>query len=599
MKGIPTVTHAQIARPALAAAALAVSTVFCAGAYAQASAPAQTRQEVRYARNLLLVSPKAGLSDRQIDKALGKHRGRRAVHWRQLGVHFVEVPEGVDVLQAAAELARDPNFKFVTADIQRKLEMLPNDPNVGSSWHIGKLNAPTAWDRTQGEGITMAVCDTGVDATHPDLVRVPGYNMYDGTTDSRDVHGHGTKVAGSVAMSGNNGLGGAGVAFRTKIMPIRVSDANGWAYDSAIANCITYAADMGARGANVSYAVCGSPVVQAAAKYMRDRGGVVTVSSGNGGTELTTAASDVLTCVGATDGNDNKTSWSSYGQFVDVVAPGDNIYTTTNGSSYGGASGTSFSAPVTLGVYALMMAANPALTPTQLDSILFSTARDLGTAGKDNTHGYGRIDAAAAVAKAAGMGQTDLTPPSVAIKSPIPGSKVSGIVPVDVAATDAGGVNKVELYLNGKLLSTDTISPYGFSIDTSGIADGTATLVAKAVDASGNVGSSTSVSITVSNDRTPPTPTILSPGAGTTVSGTVTVSASATDNTKVAKITLTIDGREVAVSYGSSISYPWNTGATAVRGRLRKTSGATSTIQVVAEDAAGNKGTVSETVRKP
>jgi thermitase len=381
-------------------------------------------------------------------------------------------------------------------------------------------------------------------------------------------------------------------------MPIRVTDTNGWGYDSAIANCITWAADKGARGANVSFGgVCGSPIVQAAAKYMRDRGGVVTASAGNTGGVDNSAPNDNMTCVGATNSGDARTSWSTYGSFVDVVAPGENIFTTVNGSSYGGVSGTSFSAPVTLGVYALMMAANPALTPTQLDNVLFSTAKDLGAAGKDTYYGYGRIDAAAAVAKAGGASTADTTAPTVTITNLTAGLKVTGTVGVDVSANDAGGVSRVELYVNGKLLTTDTISPYGFSWDTSTMADGTVNLVAKAYDAAGNVGTSSQVAVTVGNDTTPPVAQIVSPSAGTTVTGTVTISGSATDNQKVAKMTLQVDGREVAVTYGSSLSYAWSTGTTSRKGKGRKTEvQSSSTITVIAEDAAGNKGMASQTV---
>jgi hypothetical protein len=592
------------ARPAIATAALAVSTVFASASHAQAPAAGAPKQQVRYASNLILVAPKAGLSEKELDKAISVHRGRRQEHWRELNVHFVRLPAGVDAMQVAAAMARNPNVKFAQADILRKVEGIPNDPAYSSAWHLPKINTPQAWDRTQGDGITVAVCDSGVDPNHPDLVSVPGYNFYDGNTDTRDVYGHGTKVAGAVAMAGNNGTGGAGVAYRTKIMPGRVTDTNGWGYDSAIANCITHAANNGARGAVVSFGgVCGSAIIQSAAKYMRDRGGVVVASSGNTGSQEYSGASDTMTCVGATDSSDARTSWSTFGDHVDLVAPGDGIYTTTNGGGYGGVSGTSFSAPVTLGVYALMMAANPTLTPAALDNALFSTAKDLGTAGKDMYHGHGRVDAYAAVAKAAGTAQTDTTPPVVALVAPIADAKLSGIVAVDVTATDAGGVASVELWANNKLVATDTISPYAFSWDTSALPDGTATLFAKAVDAGGNIASSKQVSVTVSNDKISPVTQIQSPAPGATVSGTVNVSASATDNQKVTKMTLTIDGREVAVAYGSSISYSWDAGTvTKLRGSHRRSkatsTASSSTITVVAEDQAGNKGTASTTVLK-
>ena len=120
----------------------------------------------------------------------------------------------------------------------------------------------------------------------------------------------------------------------------------------------------------------------------------------------------------ATDGNDAITSWSSFGAFVDVSAPGSSIYTTDMGGGYAYVSGTSFSAPITLAVYGQMMSANPALAPSQLDQILFATAKDLGVAGFDNYYGNGRIDGAAAVTRAIATTTADTTSPTVARASP-------------------------------------------------------------------------------------------------------------------------------------------------------------------------------------
>jgi thermitase len=326
-------------------------------------------------------------------------------------VYVVEIPDRADMQEAISLLRRRPGVRAVQVEMRRPPGRTLNDPQLTDGWHLATIGVPAAWDRASGEGVVMAVCDTGTDA-HPDLDLLPGWNTFDGNANSGDVHGHGTKVAGSVAMSGDNGIGGAGVAYRTRIMPMRVTDANGWGYDSAIAACITRAADMGARGANVSFGgVCGSPTVISAAAYMRSRGGIVTASSGNSGALETTADAGAITCVGATNAADARTGWSTQGPQVDVVAPGDNIFTTTKGGGYGGASGTSFSAPVTLGVYALMLHANPKLGPAELDRILFETAVDLGTPGRDPQHGHGRIDAAAAVARAAGNASPNLAAP--------------------------------------------------------------------------------------------------------------------------------------------------------------------------------------------
>jgi Big-like domain-containing protein/subtilase family protein/F5/8 type C domain-containing protein len=225
---------------------------------------------------------------------------------------------------------------------------------------------------------------------------------------------------------------------------------------------------------------------------------VVTAAAGNSGIDEGQTVSDAITCVSATDNNDVKTSWSSYGAYVDVAAPGAAIYTTSSGGGYGSVSGTSFSAPMTAGVYALMMAANPQLLPSQLDAALFSTAIDLGNAGKDPYYGYGRINAGEAVASVSTSTPLDTTLPSVSIASPAGGAVVKGLVPVDVTASDNIGVTRVDLYAGGKLVGSDAAAPYGFSWDTSGVPDGSVTLEARAFDAAGNL-ATRQVTVTVGN----------------------------------------------------------------------------------------------------
>ncbi|GAA4683217.1 hypothetical protein GCM10025794_23320 [Massilia kyonggiensis] len=180
-----------------------------------------------------------------------------------------------------------------------------------------------------------------------------------------DVCGHGTAVAGSAAATSNNATGVAGVAGAASIMPLRIAytDSTGChAYFSTIASGLTYAADHGARVANVSYSgVAGSASILSAARYMKSKGGLVFVSAGNNNVDENVVPDPALVVVSATDGNDAKASFSSWGSFVTIAAPGTNIWTTNNSLGYSAWNGTSFSAPVTAGVAALMMAARPEL----------------------------------------------------------------------------------------------------------------------------------------------------------------------------------------------------------------------------------------------
>jgi len=205
----------------------------------------------------------------------------------------------------------------------------------------------------------------------------------------------------------------------------------------------------------------------------------------------------------------------------------------------------------------------------------------------DPSYDNGLIYANAVAWLAAGGSPSDTQPPTVSISAPASGATLTGTVSVTASASDNVGVTKVEFYLDGALKSTDTTSPYAWSFDTTTAANGSHTLSAKAYDAAGNVGTSTSVSVTVSNttggDTTPPTTSVTAPANGATVSGTVTVTATGSDNVGVTKMEIYIDGTlRTSNTNATSISYSWNT-TTFANG--------SHTIVSKAYDAANNVGT--------
>lgn len=571
-------------------ACLTLATV--AGLTSAGAAHAQSTTD--WAKGRLLVMPRAGLSDLDMDTIAKPHGGTvRRVGKSELRI--IDLPPQASEIAVLAKLAHHPQLKFAELDRRVHLALVTNDPYEGSEWHLPKVRLLDAWNTTMGSGVTIAILDSGVLATHPDLAGnlVPGWNFYDNNSNTADVYGHGTAVAGAAAAIGNNGVGVAGVAGAAKIMPIRVTDTSGYGYYSTISQGITYAADHGARVANASFAsLYSSSAVQSAAQYMKSKGGLVTVAAGNSGTNDGSPAITSMIPVSATDGSDVIASWSSYGNYVAVAAPGVGIWTTNSSGSYGAWSGTSFSSPITAGVLALMMAAKPTLSSSQVESLLYSTSVDLGTAGRDPYYGYGRIDAAAAVAAANATVAADTQAPTVQISAPLGGSTVSGLTGVDVGASDNVGVTRIELRVNGSTIATDTVSPYQFSWDTTTLSNGTATVVAYAFDAAGNSQASTSVSVNVANatksvvDTTPPVVTINNPVSGNKVSGTVSISVAASDNFGAAgvKQSLYINGALTATATGGNLSYNWNT---------RKMASGSYTITAAATDAAGNKSSTS------
>lgn len=508
-----------------------------------------------------------------------------------IGVHILELPVGANEQAFAHAFKAQPEVEFAELDrIVAPESMTPNDPSYPNQWHLPKIAAPTAWSNTTGSSsVTIAICDTGVDSSHPDLASkmVSGWNFYDNNSDTHDVYGHGTAVAGTAAASSNNSLGVASVAWGCMIMPLRVSAVDGGASYSAIANAITWAADHGARVANVSYLVSDSSTVSSAGQYLQSKGGVLAVSAGNYATFSSAPDNPYMLVVSATDQNDVLATWSNTGNNVDLSAPGVNIGTTTNGGTFGYGSGTSFSAPIVAGVAALVLSVNPSLTPVQVTNVLKQSADDLGPAGWDPSYGSGRVNAERAVSLAGGSPPPppDTTPPLVSISSPAAGSTVSGTISVQVTASDNVGVTAVNLSVDGVLLGGDSTSPYSFVWNTTAASNGTHTLTATANDGSGNTTSS-SISVTVSNllDTTLPTISITSPANAATVSGNLSVLVNARDNVAVVRVELYVDGQLQAASTSVPFTTKWNT---------RREARGAHTLQCKAYDATGNVGTSS------
>jgi hypothetical protein len=313
---------------------------------------------------------------------------------------------------------------------------------------------------------------------------------------------------------------------------------------------------------------------------------VIIAAAGNNGnnTAFYPAACKNVVAVSATTSSDTRPSWSNYGSYVDLSAPGENILTLQGSSSYASWNGTSFSSPITSGVAALMAAANPALSNASIVDLLLKNCDDIGAAGYDVYFGNGRVNANRAVAAALATVQADTTAPTLTISSPSDGSVVSGLVGINVSATDNTGVSRIELYLDGVLFAQSNSASATFSWDTLNSTDGTHSLEARAYDAANNVGSKF-ISVEVRNspveDAIAPSVAITSPSNNSSLGRTTKISISASDNVGISKVELFIDGKLFGTSTSESSSFTWNTS---------KVAKGAHTLQAYAHDAAGNIG---------
>ncbi len=475
---------------------------------------------------------------------LSRAGGRAEARIGSLDVWKVRVPPGAESSVVAA-LASNPNIEFAEKDlVVETAETIPNDPywNDPYFWHLQHIDAPVAWDYARGAGITVGVCDTGVDSAHPDLAGklVPGWNVASNTADTSPIAAHGTRVAGVIGAVSNNGEGIASAAWDAAIMPIRVTNrTDGAASLSAIAACVDWARQNGARIVNASYyGLWDSGAVTTAADRLRAAGGLLFVSAGNYGTDPGSAPNASMIVVASIDENDGKSSFSNHGAYVDLAAPGNRIWSTEPSPDrlYRLVSGTSFASPLAAGVAALLMSADHRLSPSQVEDLILQTAVPAGW-GYDI--GEGRIDAGAAMLSLVGT-SPDTTPPSVVLTAPSAGATVSGEVQVTANATDDSGVALVELHAAGRLVATDNDAPYAFVLDTTAYADGSLQIQVVAYDTNGNQAAAART-VTVDNriaDTTAPIVSIGSPAAGAEVSGSVTFTANASDNEAVASLQL-------------------------------------------------------------
>jgi hypothetical protein len=399
----------------------------------------------------------------------------RRVVTRIPGVVALELPEPA-VERVAARLARDPRVIWVEREgVVRAADVEPNDVRWSEQWGLRTIGTPAAWTHTTGSSaVTIAILDTGVDATHPELVgRVrAGVSFVDGKSATVDDNGHGTATAGVAAATGDNVAGLAGMCWTCTILPIRVLNEKGEGSTRQLAEGIVEAVDQGAHVVNMSLGSDSNPNhLRDAVTYAVSRGVVLIAAAGNAGSsqQFFPAADDWVISVGATDQNDLRAPYSNH-TWVEVAAPGCNVATlplllsatgyTAPGNCF---VGTSSAAPLVAGAAALLLAHTPTATPQQVRRALETTT--VAVSG----FVHGRIDAAAALAEFADAVEPEPEPepvPPLIPAEPEPGDEAcpEDRVP-DAGFTDIRGnthehpINCIVWYRVAQGVSADRYGP--------------------------------------------------------------------------------------------------------------------------------------------
>ncbi len=292
-----------------------------------------------------------------------------------------------------------------------------NDPLVQLQWGLKTVGAFDAWRIEDGKksGVTVGVIDSGVDATHTDLKGKvePGFDFLEMDADPYDDNGHGTHVSGIIAANVGNRRGVAGLAPGVSIIPMKACLAGGSCDPFAVWAGVVDATRRGADILNLSLGGAGEcdDISQAVFDWVYDQGTLAVVAAGNSGTKkagnptISPANCDRTLGVGATEVRGRRASFSSYGDFVDIAAPGQEIWSTyppiasltSEYLGYVAGSGTSMASPHVAGAAALLKARHPEWSPDKIQARLLATASDVGAKGRDDRYGEGILNLFAAL----------------------------------------------------------------------------------------------------------------------------------------------------------------------------------------------------------
>lgn len=432
---------------------------------------------------LALVRFSAGVSSGTKAALLSASGFETANEFDFIGWTLVKLPAAMSVQAGLALLKAIPFVEAAEPSGVHRARRTSNDPLLHLQYGLNRADAFRAWEYETGSSsrVTVAVADTGIDGTHPDLSPklVSGSKHFDaasGVPDSADpltpACNHATRVAGVAAAAADNSIGVAGLSWGGKLVSLKIfndgdcnddcsPDATCGSSDAAIIAAIGHAATLQNSAANgrvvlnmsigEAGATCSS-AIQTAVNAAVSAGVVLVAAAGNSavaGVDAPANCSGVIP-VAATDSADNIAFFSANGPALasrGVAAPGVGVYTSDINGNYASASGTSFSAPFVSGAAALVLSARPAFTAAQVGDTLRNSADDLGSAGADNYFGYGRLNAYKAVLLALNGNLSGFSAPRKAYAYPNPFRVGSDrILTISVPAEVLGGALTAEIY---------------------------------------------------------------------------------------------------------------------------------------------------------
>ena len=365
-----------------------------------------TNQLIPVAAREVLVRFDPKMSQDEIAQTVARLNAEIIAQVGPVGLCHLLIPETQTVAGFIRKHQRNPNFYVLEPNPIVAVEPVdtpPNDPLYRAQWALEQIGVPRAWTTLPHHGGgTVAVLDSGIDRTHPDLQGkvLRGWNTIAQNTDTSDDHGHGTAIGGIIAATTNNEVGMSGICPTCKLLPVKVLDESGEGTYADIIGGIAWAVEHQAAIINLSLGGYGySRLLEDAVNQAHTSGAVIVAAAGNEATDapLYPAALPDVISVAATDKADRPWAGSNYGPLIDVAAPGVGILSLAVGDQYLLATGSSFSAAQVAGVAGLVRTKWPALRTTNLAQLLFETAEDLGGKGKDTTYGFGRVNAARAL----------------------------------------------------------------------------------------------------------------------------------------------------------------------------------------------------------